>query len=182
MRLLTRRRCPEPRAKSFRSAEPYLLEGCREARRLGHGFVGTEHVLLVLLRHADGGATRVLRDLGVAPERAEETLRPCIGGGAPKIDPEALAAIGVDLDAVRARLEETFGPGALEQARASCLGVMPRLKMALAHAVDYAGDGPVRDEHVLLGMLSVPDSLGARVLRGHGVSLESAKAKVERAA
>jgi hypothetical protein len=81
----------------------------------------------------------------------------------PKIDPEALAALGIDLETVRERLEETFGPGALERTPA-CLGICPRLKMALAYAVDHADGDPVTDQHILLGMLSVPDSVAARIL------------------
>jgi ATP-dependent Clp protease ATP-binding subunit ClpA len=81
----------------------------------------------------------------------------------PKIDPEALAALGIDLETVRERLEETFGPGALERTPA-CLGICPRLKMALAYAVDHADEDPVTDQHILLGMLSVPDCVAARVL------------------
>src|SRR5262249_29770219 len=94
----------------------------------------------------------------------------------PKIDADALAALGIDFDAVRERLEETFGPGALEHAHASCLGICPRLKMALAYAVDYANGQPLTDKHILLGMLSVPDSVAARVLAELDVSLEAAEA------
>jgi hypothetical protein len=50
-----------------------------------------------------------------------------------KIDPEALARLGIDFDKVRARIEEKFGPRALEQRGASCLGIAPRLKLALAY-------------------------------------------------
>jgi hypothetical protein len=41
--------------------------------------------------------------------------------------------------------------------------------MAFAYALDYAGDQPRRDEHILLGMLSVPDSPATHVL-GSSVS------------
>ena len=81
---------------------------------------------------------------------------------------------------MRERLEETFGPGALEQTRAGCLGIMPRLKVALAYAVDYAEEGPVRDEHMLLGLLSVPDSLAAHILSELGVTLPKVEAIVGR--
>ena len=67
MRLLPHRR-PGPRAKTSRPAEPYLAAGAEQARRLGHGYVGTEHVLLVLIRNPDGGATAVLRELGISTE------------------------------------------------------------------------------------------------------------------
>jgi ATP-dependent Clp protease ATP-binding subunit ClpC len=180
MRLLRRRRCAEPRAKTIRPAEPYLAAGAAEARRLGHNYVGTEHVLLVLIRNPDGGATTVLRQLGVSADAVEEALRPCIGGGLPKIDPDALAALGIDFEAVQERLEETFGPGALEATRAGCLGIMPRLKMAFAYALDHADGQPLGDEHILLGMLSVPDSLASHVLGKVGVSLKAAEAIVAR--
>jgi len=177
---LLRSRCAAPRAKTIRPAEPYLLAGAEEARRLGHNYVGTEHVLLELIRRPDGGATRALRRLGVEPNAVETALAPSLVVGTPRIDPEALATLGIDFDAVRGRLEETFGPGALEQTRAACLGIVPRLKLALAFALDYAEGDELADEHVLLGMLSVPGSVAAEVLGGLGVSFESAEAVVTR--
>jgi hypothetical protein len=58
---------------------------------------------------------------------------PCLAGApAPRIDAAALRTLGIDLDRVRERLEETFGPGAIEQTGPGCLGIMPRLKIALA--------------------------------------------------
>ena len=38
------------------------------------------------------------------------------------------------------------------------------VKMALAYAVDHADGDPVTNQHILLGMLSVPDSVAARIL------------------
>jgi ATP-dependent Clp protease ATP-binding subunit ClpA len=174
MKLLSRRRFG-PRAKTARPAEPYLAAGAEEARRLGHGHVGTEHVLLGLIRNPGGGATAVLHQLGVGPNAVEELLACWLSTYRPKIDPDALAALGIDFETVRERLEETFGPGALERTPA-CLGVCPGLKMALAYAVDHAGGHPVADEHILLGMLNVPDSVAARVLTKLDVSLEAAQA------
>jgi ATP-dependent Clp protease ATP-binding subunit ClpA len=180
MRLLRRRRCAEPRAKTIRPAQPYLAAGAAEARRLGHNYVGTEHVLLVLIRHPEGGATQVLAELGVSAEAVEEALWPCLAAGAPRIDPDALATLGIDFESVQERLEETFGPGALEATRAACLGIAPRLKMAFAYALDHAEGQPLGDEHILLGMLSVPDSLATHVLGKVGVSLKAAQAIVAR--
>jgi ATP-dependent Clp protease ATP-binding subunit ClpA len=174
MRLLPRRR-PGPRAKTARPAEPYLAAGAEQARRLGHSYVGTEHVLLVLIRNPGGGATAVLRELGLSADAVEERLACWLGTSRPKIDPDALAALGIDFETVRERLEETFGPGALERTPA-CLGVCPRLKMALAYAVDHAVGNRIADEQILLGMLSVPDSVAARVLAELDVSLEAAQA------
>jgi hypothetical protein len=162
--LLTRKQPARPRAKTIRPAEHYLAAGAQQARRLGCSFVGTEHVLLTLAQA--GGGAPLLGRLGADPAAVESALAPWLGPSSEraKIDPEALASLGIDFDAVRARLEGTFGPGALERASASCLGIAPRLKLALAHALDHAGDSPLRDEHVLLGILSVPDSVGARAL------------------
>jgi ATP-dependent Clp protease ATP-binding subunit ClpA len=178
MRLLHRRR-PGPRTKTARpAAEPYLAAGAAEARRRGDNYVGTEHVLLVLLRNPDGGATAVLRQLGVAADAVEKTLACWLGTSKPRIDPEALAALGIDFETVRERLEEAFGAGALQQTRAGCLSICPRLKMALAYALDHADGKPLADEHILLGMLSVPDSVAGRVLAKLGVSLTAAQATV----
>jgi hypothetical protein len=115
MRLLSRRRAASlasivrcdalPRAKTIRPAEPYLFAGAQEARSLGHSYVGTEHLLLVLLQKPDGRATFVLEQLGVSAAEAEAAIGPCLDGGTPKIDPDALATIGIDLEAVRRRLE-----------------------------------------------------------------------------
>jgi ATP-dependent Clp protease ATP-binding subunit ClpA len=185
MRLL--RRPTRARSKAFRPAEPYLIAGADEARRRGHGYVGTEHVLLALTRDPEGGAARVLAELGVTHGDIESSAF-LAAIWAPRVDPHALASLGIDLDTVRDRLDETFGRGALERTGAGKLDppsvriqcVAPRLKQALADAVDRAGDEPLRDEHILLGMLSVSDSLAARALDELGVSLEAAEAIVRR--
>ena len=176
MRLLQRRaRRPQARKKSIRPAERYLTLGANEARGLGHNYIGTEHVLLALVRDPDGDVAALLQKLGVAPAMVDETLNGWLygGGSSRKIDPEALAALGIDFEAVRERLEQTFGPGALERTQASCLGIAPQLKMALAFALDRANARELADEHVLLGLLTVPDSIAARALAEHGVTLET---------
>ncbi len=167
-----------PRAKTIRPAEPYLLAGADEARRLGHNYIGTEHILSLLVRDPDGGATRLLGRLDVSPEAVEAALACWLVETTPaaKIDPQALAELGIDFDMVRERLEQTFGPGALERTRSGCLGICPRLKLALAYALDQAADAPLGDENVLVGMLSVPGSVAARVLARQGVSLEDVTA------
>jgi ATP-dependent Clp protease ATP-binding subunit ClpA len=180
VRLLQRGR-RRPRAKTIRPAERYLLAGTDEARRLGHNYVGTEHVLSVLVRDSGGAATRLLAELGVTTDAVERALACWLedGTAAATIDPNALATLGIDFEEVRERLEQTFGPGALERTRSGRMGVCPRLKMALAYALDHAGDQPVGDEHALLGLLSVPDSVAARVLSERGVSLAAAQAALE---
>ncbi len=64
------RRIPfSPRAKKV------LERALREAVRLRDNHLGTEHVLLGILRNEDGTAVRMLARLGVAPEALEDRLR-----------------------------------------------------------------------------------------------------------
>ena len=170
------RRRPRPRAKSFRPAERYLIAAAADARRLGHGYIGTEHLLLGLLRTDPNPATQLIRRLDVEPAAVSASLRCWLEPGQPTIDPAALATLGIDYDIVIDRLEQSFGAGALERTEAACLGVCPRAKQALAFAVDYAQDGGVGEEHLLLGMLRVPDSVARRVLADHGITFEGASA------
>ena len=175
-------RTARPRAKTIRPAEAYLSAGADEARRLNHNYIGTEHILRVLARRPDGSATQLLAELDVTAAEVAHGLSCWLEDASPaaRIDPQALATLGIDFDAVRDRLEQSFGAGALERTRSSCLGICPRLKLALAYALDHAADRPLNDEHVLLGMLSVPDSVAARVLRDLGVTIERARTVVER--
>jgi ATP-dependent Clp protease ATP-binding subunit ClpA len=101
-------------------ARQIVVQAQHEARRLGHNYIGCEHLLLAATK-TDEPASAVLRDQGVTPERVEAEILRVIGrGGADDplrgLDREALAAIGIDLDVVRARLEAAFGPGALDRA------------------------------------------------------------------
>jgi ATP-dependent Clp protease ATP-binding subunit ClpA len=101
-------------------ARQIVVEAQHEARRLGHNYIGCEHLLLAATK-TDEPASAVLRDQGVTPERVEAEILRVIGrGGADDplrgLDREALAAIGIDLDVVRARLDAAFGPGALDRA------------------------------------------------------------------
>ena len=106
-------------------ARHVVVRAQQDARRLGHNYIGCEHLLLAAAE-ADEPASAVLRDQGVTPERVEAEILRTIGRGtvgpAGPADPlrgldrEALAAIGIDLDVVRARLEAAFGPDALDRA------------------------------------------------------------------
>jgi ATP-dependent Clp protease ATP-binding subunit ClpA len=85
-----------------------------DARRLGHDYIGCEHLLLAAAA-ADAPAAEVLRAQGVTPERIQAELVRVTGrdaGADPArgVDRDALAAIGIDLDVVQARIEASFGP------------------------------------------------------------------------
>jgi ATP-dependent Clp protease ATP-binding subunit ClpA len=178
VRLLQRSR--RPRTKTIRPAERYLLAGADLARQREHNYIGTEHILSILIRNPEGAATLLLAQLGATADNVQAALGCWLADAAPsrKIDPGALAALGIDFESVRDRLEQTFGQGALERTRSGCLGICPRLKLALAYALDHAAEQPLRDEHILIGMLNVSDSVAARVLGGFGVTLADAQAVI----
>ena len=100
-----------------------VVTGAREgAIRLGHDWIGCEHLLLALT--ATGGEVgTILRDQGITPDRVRwETVRLAGAGRGASLfdvlDRDALASIGIDLDAVRGKVEAAFGPGALTAAPA----------------------------------------------------------------
>jgi Clp amino terminal domain, pathogenicity island component len=104
------------------SARQVIVQAQAEARQLGHGFIGCEHLLLGVLA-ADEPAAAVLREHGLTPERTRAELIRLMKVPAARpvdllnvLDREALAAIGIDLDVVRSRIEATFGPDALARA------------------------------------------------------------------
>jgi Clp amino terminal domain, pathogenicity island component len=101
-------------------ARTVVVHAQEHARRLGHRYIGCEHLLLAVVS-TDQPASAVLREYGLTPERVEEEIvrRVGLGAGASLfggLDRDALASIGIDLDAVRARIEASFGPEALLQA------------------------------------------------------------------
>jgi ATP-dependent Clp protease ATP-binding subunit ClpC len=51
-----------------------------EAQDLGHDFIGTEHLLLGLLRQEEGIVSKVLEELGVEPERIREQVLKIVSG------------------------------------------------------------------------------------------------------
>jgi ATP-dependent Clp protease ATP-binding subunit ClpA len=86
------------------------------AVRLGHDYLGGEHFLLALAS-SDQPAGAVLREHGVTPERVEAEIIRLSGAKLfEDLDRDALAVIGIDVDAVRASVETRFGLAAVSQA------------------------------------------------------------------
>jgi ATP-dependent Clp protease ATP-binding subunit ClpA len=101
-------------------ARTVVVHAQEHARRLGHRYVGCEHFLLAVVS-TGRPASAVLREQGITADHVEEEIvrRAGLGGGAglfSDLDRDALSAIGIDLDAVRARIEASFGTEALIQA------------------------------------------------------------------
>src|SRR5262245_39802304 len=72
-----------PRAKRV------LELAMEEAQTLGHNYIGTEHLLLGLIRESDGPAAHVLQNLGVKPEDVREEVVDLLGADAPQGAPRA---------------------------------------------------------------------------------------------
>ena len=97
-------------------ANAIVVQAYEHATRLGHPYLGGEHLLLALAAAAQP-AGAVLREHGVTPERvAAEIVRLSGGGLVGDLDRGARAAVGVDIDAVRATTEASFGQEALTRA------------------------------------------------------------------
>jgi ATP-dependent Clp protease ATP-binding subunit ClpA len=181
------------------AAREVVVHAQEEARDLRHGYIGTEHLLLALLREPSSVARRALDRLGVERAPVRSDVVNLVGEGPPnrlggERDVEALRSIGIDLDEVRRRLEEAFGPGALERRdrvrhgwrrRKRCESIAdhipftghipftPRAKKALELSLREArhlGHGYIETEHILLGLVREREGLAARILAQRGAS------------
>src|SRR4030088_1171641 len=81
-------------------ARTVVVHAQEHARRLGHRYIGGEHLLLALIATGQPAAA-VVRERGLTPERVEEEIvrRVGLGAGAAlfaDLDRDALASIGID--------------------------------------------------------------------------------------
>jgi ATP-dependent Clp protease ATP-binding subunit ClpA len=158
----------------------------QEACRLGHHWVGTEHLLLGVAVQDDQLAALVLAQRGLTAPRIRSEIDRIIGNGpaetpmAPGIDAGALATLGIDLDAVRRRVEATFGPGALErnprgrrcEPEQRQLPFTPRAKKALELTLLESvaqRHGEITTPDLVIGLLGA-DGTAAQILHEHGVN------------
>ena len=142
-----------------------------EARRLNHHYIGTEHLLLGLVREGEGIAAGVLESQGARLERVrEETLRVLNetppGEASPAMDePELVPVGGLPAD-----------QGAHLTQRAQHM-----LRLAQSEAL-HLNHHYIGTEHLLLGLLAAGEGLGLRMLRRLGVEPGQARAAVEQVA
>ncbi|MHB0963912.1 MAG: ATP-dependent Clp protease ATP-binding subunit [Gemmatimonadaceae bacterium] len=124
-----------------------------EAARLHHEYVGTEHILLGLIREGEGVAAAVLQHLNV------------------------------ELEEIQQKIEETVKKGKAAQATGPDLPYTSRAKKVLELAMGEArelGHSYVGTEHLLLGLLREEKGIAAQVLADANVSLEAARAETLR--
>jgi ATP-dependent Clp protease ATP-binding subunit ClpA len=172
-------------------ARQVAVDAQASARRLGHGHVGTEHLLLGLLQ-GDGIASRVLASLGVTAAAVEREVLAEVGWGPLDMgDAEALGAIGIDLDEVRRRVEASFGPSALQWRPGRCgrhprflaghIPFTPRAKKALELSLREAlalKHNYIGTEHLLLGLVREGEGLAMLVLTRLGAGPQAVRARV----
>jgi hypothetical protein len=163
-------------AQRSEHADRVLDVAREEADRFGHRYLGSEHLVLGVLRDGGSGASRVLEAHGVDLADARDELgrladRGVVPGPRPS-DAELLGTLGIDLTAIRRTTEESFGYTALgwaireaTRARRRGVGRVPRTPLRdppmlisqvlvhageLARALDLAVIGP---ELLLLGVV-----------------------------
>ncbi len=124
-----------------------------EAARLHHEYVGTEHILLGLIREGEGVAAAVLTNLSV------------------------------DLDEIQQKIEETVKKGKAALAPGPELPYTSRAKKVLELAMTEARElnhSYVGTEHLLLGLLREEKGIAAQVLSDAGITLEQSRAETLR--
>ncbi|OEF97969.1 ATP-dependent Clp protease ATP-binding subunit [Desulfuribacillus alkaliarsenatis] len=129
-------------------AQKVLTLAQEETVRLGHGNVGTEHLLLGLVREGEGIAAKALLNLNVSMESIQQEIEKMIGYGenhnqTVAYTPRAKRVIELSMDEAR-KLGHTY----------------------------------VGTEHILLGLIREGEGIAARVLNNLGVSLNKAKQQV----
>ena len=122
-----------------------------EARLLKHNYIGTEHILLGLLREEEGLAARVLEGLDIALDEVRAAVAQVVGQG----DEVATGQI-------------PFTPRAKKVLELS-------LKEALSLGHNYIGT-----EHILLGLVRENEGVAARLLLDFGVDAEKVRHAVIR--
>ncbi|GAA0657888.1 hypothetical protein GCM10010193_05690 [Kitasatospora atroaurantiaca] len=174
-------------------ARQVVVQAKAEAAELKHGYIGTEHLLLGILADPQDPSAAVLVEAGLDHDAARVVVVRLLGSGG---DAQALAAIGVDLDAVREAVEAEFGEGALDgpaggdQSRRRGWfkgggGRSPftdRAKKTLALSLREAirlGADHIAVGHILLGLLREGDGLAARVIADHGLDVKAVRRAVE---
>ena len=163
-----------------------LVLGQEEARLLGHNFIGTEHILLGILRVEDSMAAAIMVEAGLDLDSVRAATVERVGAtdqDAPALDADALRAIGIDLEEVVRSAEEAFGVGALEGTEAAVRDIFrgrrrrrrrsltpaftPAAKALLGNSLREAlqlGHNYIGTEHLLLAAARPTSGLASQIL------------------
>jgi ATP-dependent Clp protease ATP-binding subunit ClpA len=127
-----------------------------EARRLNHHYIGTEHLLLGLVREGEGIAAGVLQSLGIKLEQVRTQTIQVLNHAS---SPQTIGTL------------PPFSPVQTESAR-NVLRLAQEEVQRFQH--DYVGT-----EHLLLALIRESDGIAAQVLTNLGVELEKLRIAVE---
>ena len=133
-------------------AKKVLALAQEEAERSHHSYIGTEHVLLGLLREGDGIAAKVLNNLGVEIEKVRPTVESLLGRDKRLTVQQQI----IPTSRVKKVIELSF-----EEARRT-------------------GQNYVGSEHLLLGLLTEGEGIAAHILEDLGANLDKVRAEIER--
>jgi ATP-dependent Clp protease ATP-binding subunit ClpA len=147
-----------PRAKKT------LELALREALQLSHNYIGTEHILLGLIREGEGVAAQVLRQHGDLL-----AIRTAV------LDQLAAGSFQAPRGRRWLRRRGSAVPSEPGAATEQSLNATPAADTTLSEATRLAGTRPVGSHHLLLAALADPDSAAARALAALGVDLDQAK-------
>jgi ATP-dependent Clp protease ATP-binding subunit ClpA len=120
-----------------------------EARKLNHSYIGTEHLLLGLVREGEGVAARALESLGISLQAVRRDVEEMVGRG-----PQPAAG------------HIPFTPRAKKV-----------LELSLRES-NQLGHNYIGTEHILLGMLREGEGVAAQVLVKMGTDLNRARQRV----
>lgn len=143
----------EPMNNFTPRAQQVLALARKEADRFHHNYVGTEHLLLGLIKLGQGVAVSVLQKMGL------------------------------DLETVRGEVEKQVGTGQETKTPASSIPYTPRVKKVLALAGKEAkalNHSYVGTEHILLGLLREGEGVAARVLKSLDIDIERTRNEILR--
>jgi len=162
-----------PRAKKT------LELALREALQLHHNYIGTEHILLGLIRESDGVAAQIMREHADLAEIRMALLDAVPMGKTEEAESGDEATTSV-LRWLRHRLTASGSPREtrlrLGQGEAEpALRVTPAGEITLTEATRLAGEQAVGSHHLLLAALADSDSAAARALANLGVDLDQAR-------
>ncbi len=132
-------------------ARKVLALAQEEARRFNHNYIGTEHILLGLVREEEGMAARVLSNLGIGLNKIRAAVEFIIGRG------EGTSQGDVGLTPRAKRVIEL----AVDEAR-------------------FLGHQYIGTEHILLGLLREGEGVAAGVLESLGVTVERVHSEINR--
>jgi ATP-dependent Clp protease ATP-binding subunit ClpA len=191
-----------------KAARDTVIGAQTKARQLGHETIGTEHTLLSLVSAENPAVREALRGMGgqVDETYVREAIVRHVGdrGEAAAIadrdaeDAAVLKSIGIDLDQVRAAIEENFGAGSLRLIRPAPKkkGILGRftptavsghrpfsgrnkkvLELSLREAIRLKHNF-IAPEHIALGILREGQGLAALILAERGVDFEVARERL----